>query len=80
MYDLGLLHSYTEKNFSSLQMLTIIPRSALRLIPRTTVQVRYTSGIKLLNERAKAEEDFYFSKQDGKYNYIRSVNAFRKID
>lgn len=28
-------------------------------------QVRFSSGIKLLNERAKAEEDYYFSKQDG---------------
>jgi hypothetical protein len=28
-------------------------------------QVRFSSGIKLLNEKAKAEEDYYFSKQDG---------------
>ena len=47
-----------------LTMLITASRNTLRIVGRTT-QVRYSSGIKLLNERAKAEEDYYFSKQDG---------------
>jgi len=47
------------------KMLISASRNSLRLVARRTNQVRYSSGIKLLNERAKAEEDYYFSKQDG---------------
>jgi hypothetical protein len=46
-------------------MISRLPRVGLQLNRQTRVQVRFTSGIKLLNEKAKAEEDYYFSKQDG---------------
>ena len=46
-------------------MLSRVPKNALRSAVRSGFQVRSASGIKLLNEKAKAEEDYYFSKQDG---------------
>jgi len=46
-------------------MIMIASRNAVRSVIRTTAQVRLAGGIKLLNERAKADEDYYFSKQDG---------------
>lgn len=48
-------------------MLTTGVKNALKLTSRNGFQMRFTSGIKLLNERAKADEDYYFSKQDGKF-------------
>ena len=40
-------------------------QAVLRPRMRASFQARFSSGIKLLNEKAKAEEDYYFSKQDG---------------
>jgi hypothetical protein len=50
------------------KMLSRALGTTCRLANRGRSQVRYSSGIKLLNERAKAEEDYYFSKQDGMYS------------
>jgi hypothetical protein len=61
-------------------MLQRASRFALRSFPTSQLHMRFSSGIKLLNERAKAEEDYYFSKQDGmsqtvvKYIYDRKAH------
>lgn len=59
-------------------MLIRLTRSVTNTAVRRTLQVRYTSGIKLLNERAKAEEDYYFSKQDGIKPICTSITVFRE--
>jgi hypothetical protein len=46
-------------------MLSTFSRAIKRGAPRSLCQAQFSSGIKLLNERAKAEEDYYFTKQDG---------------
>ena len=58
-----------------LKMLTHL----LRKLPATSMlqcqRVRLSSGIKLINEREKAAEDYYFSKQDGmRSNNIAKVH------
>jgi hypothetical protein len=59
-------------------MLIRLTRSVTNTAVGRTLQVRYTSGIKLLNERAKAEEDYYFSKQDGMKRICTSITVFRE--
>ena len=49
-------------------MLIAASRNGLAVVKRSRQQIRFTSGIKLLNEKAKAEEDYYFSKQDGTFS------------
>ena len=58
-----------------LKMLTHL----LRKLPATSMlqcqRLRLSSGIKLINEREKAAEDYYFSKQDGmRSNNIAKVH------
>jgi hypothetical protein len=59
-------------NFIGRPVETMLARAAsisLRSgVPRME-RAGFSSGIKLLNERAKAEEDYYFTKQDGTISY-----------
>ena len=63
-------------------MLSRVPTNALRSVVRPSYQIRCSSGIKLLNERAKAEEDYYFTKQDGMipHQYLFPHIFHRKAD
>ena len=61
-----MLHVARREIFQKkFKMLARLSRAGISVSKRINTQVRFSSGIKLLNERAKAEEDYYFSKQDG---------------
>ena len=60
------------------KMLSTFSKVIQRAAPRSLCQARFSSGIKLLNERAKAEEDYYFTKQDGMIVRYAYINTFQK--